>query len=213
MRHGDSTPMLKNSDVNYGLVARFLHWATALLFLGAYMAVYYRHWFTEKETPSNWTALQLHLSFGLTIAVLVILRVVWTMTNPRPRPEPGSRLAHVAAHAGHLALYAILIVMPLTGYLGTGVATEWFFLLDLPKFADTSVFNIVVAGWMGLSFEDFERPIDFIHKQGGAYLVWPLILGHAGAALYHHIKLKDRTLLKMTTGKDHVTAERDSVLP
>ncbi|THF63019.1 cytochrome b [Pseudothauera nasutitermitis] len=193
--------MLKNSDLNYGLVAKTLHWVTALLFLTAYAAVYYRHWFTEPRTPENWTALQLHLSFGVSIGVLALLRIVWSLANKRPRAEPGSRLAHLAAHGGHLALYAVLIVMPLTGYLGTGVATELFFLFDVPKFEDTYLFKTVVEGWMGLGFKEFEQPMDFIHKNGGAYLVWLLILGHAGAALYHHYTLEDRTLLKMTTGR------------
>jgi cytochrome b561 len=45
--------MLKNSSLNYGLVARTLHWATAVLFLFAYIAVYWRHWLTEAGTPGN----------------------------------------------------------------------------------------------------------------------------------------------------------------
>jgi cytochrome b561 len=95
-----------------------------------------------------------------------------------------------------------MILMPLTGYLGTGVATEYFFLFDIPKFEDTWLFQVVVAGWLGLSFEAFEEPMDFIHKDIlGAWLVWLLILGHATAALYHHYVRKDRTLLKMTTGR------------
>ena len=192
--------MLKNTELNYGRIARTIHWLTAVLFLGAYVTVYYRQWFTEPRTPENWTALQLHLSIGISIAVLVMLRIVWGMINIHPRPEPGGRLAQMAAHWGHLALYAILIVMPLTGYLGTGVDTEWFFLFDLPKFEDTWLFKALVEGWMGLSFKEFEVPVDFIHKQGGATVVWMLILGHAAAALYHHCILKDRTLVKMTTG-------------
>lgn len=178
-------------------MARTLHWLTALLFLLAYMAVYYRHWFTEDKTVENWNALQLHLSFGMSIAVLVVLRLYWRFSTRQPDPEPGSPLAHKAAHYGHVLLYVVLIVMPVTGYLGTGVATEFFFLFDIPKFADTWLFQSVIGGSMGLTFEQFEVPVDFIHKNGGAYLVWVLILGHAAAALYHHWRLKDRTLLKM----------------
>jgi cytochrome b561 len=189
--------MLKNSPSHYGRVARTLHWLTALLFLLAYCSVYYRHWFTEAQTPENWTALQLHLSFGVSIAVLVVLRLYWRLTNIQPAAEPCSELMHKAAHLGHLVLYGVLIIMPLTGYLGTGVATEWFFLYEIPKFADTWLFQVLIADGLGLSFEQFEVPIDFIHKQGGAYLVWLLILGHVAAALYHHYYLKDRTLLKM----------------
>ena len=189
--------MLKNSPTHYGKVARTLHWLTALLFLLAYCSVYYRQWFTEAQTPENWTALQLHLSFGVTIAVLVVLRLYWRLTNVQPAAEPGSALMQKAAHLGHLVLYGVLIVMPLTGYLGTGVATEFFFLFEIPKFADTWLFQVLIAEGLGLSFEQFEAPIDFIHKQGGAYLVWLLIVGHAAAALFHHYHLKDRTLLKM----------------
>ena len=51
----------------------------------------------------------------------------------------------------------------------------------------------------GISFETFENPIDFIHKEVlGAWLVWMLIAGHVMAALYHHFVRKDRTLKKMT---------------
>lgn len=194
--------MLKNSTLNYGAVARTLHWLTALLFLVAYVAVYYRQWFTQPQTGQNWAALQVHLSVGVSIAVLVALRLVWKKMNVQPAPEPGSKLAHLAAHGGHLALYAVLIVMPITGYLGTGVPTEWFWLFEIPKFSDTWLFSTVVEGWVGLSFEQFEVPMDFIHKNGGATVVWMLILGHAGAALYHHYVLRDRTLIKMTTGKE-----------
>jgi cytochrome b561 len=193
--------MLRNTTTHYGRVARTLHWLTALLFLFAYMTVYYRQWFTEAETSENWTALQLHLSLGVSIGVFVLLRVYWRMANIQPDDEPGSALLHKAAHLGHLALYAILIIMPVTGYLGTGVATDFFFLFEIPKFADTAAFKVAIEGWLGLTFEQFEAPMDFIHKKGGEYVVWVIIFGHAAAALYHHYKLKDRTLVKMLPPK------------
>ena len=191
---------LHNTKDNYGTIAKWLHWSTALLFLAAYISVYYRHWFTEANTPGNWTALQLHLSFGVSIAVIVLLRIIWKFNNQSPTPEPGNKLEHLAAKAGHGALYLIMIVMPLTGYLGTGVATEFFFLFDIPSFKDSAIF----AAWFSdtITFKEFEKPIDFIHKELlGAWLVWILILGHAGAALYHHFVKKDRTLIRMTTGE------------
>ena len=121
---------IRNTKNNYGAIAKRLHWSTAILFLGAYMSVYFRHWFTEDHTPLNWTAFQLHLSFGVTIGVVVILRIIWRITNRQPELEPGKPLEHLAAHAGHYALYAIMIIMPLTGYLGTKVITEYFFLFN-----------------------------------------------------------------------------------
>lgn len=193
--------VLKNTKINYGSIAKWIHWTIVVLFLGSYCAVYFRHWFTEEKTPENWTALQLHLSFGITIAAVVILRIIWRNLNQTPNQETGSKLAHIAAHLGHYALYAVMILMPLTGYIGTGVNTEYFYLFDIPKFESSSLYQILVTNWMGLSFKEFEAPIDYFHKDiMGKWTVWILIAGHVMAAMYHHFVKKDRTLIKMTTG-------------
>ncbi|HEX7028356.1 MAG TPA: cytochrome b [Gammaproteobacteria bacterium] len=189
---------LRNTPEAYGEIAKWLHWIIALLFLAAYCAVYYRHWFTEKNTPGNWNALQLHLSFGVTIGVFVFLRVLWKLTNPGPRLEPGTRWEHLAAKAGHAALYFFMIAMPVTGYLGTGADTHYFFTYHIPKFENTALYEWLVTGLLGMSFEQFEEPIDFFHKDiGGALLVWILIAIHVAAALYHHFVKRDRTLKRM----------------
>lgn len=192
----------KNTEDNYGTIAKWSHWSIALLFLGSYCAVYYRHWFTEDDTPENWISLQLHLSFGITIAVIVVLRIIWRNMNHVPSQESGPRLAHLAAHLGHYTLYAVMILMPLTGYIGTGVNTEYFFLFDIEKFESTYLYQLAVTNWMELEFKEFEAPIDFFHKEiMGKWAVWILIAGHAAAAMYHHFIKKDRTLIKMTTGR------------
>jgi cytochrome b561 len=91
--------------------------------------------------------------------------------------------------------------MPITGYLGTGADTDFFFLFEIPKFADTAMYTMIVETSMGLSAEEFAKPLDFIHKELlGEWFVWMLVLGHIGAAIYHHRVKKDRTLRKMTTG-------------
>jgi cytochrome b561 len=188
---------MTTSVSRYTRIAIFLHWAIAALFLAAYASVYYRRWFTEPKTPENFTALQIHLAVGVTIAALVLLRVIWRLTHqPPPLPDSAPELKR-AAHVGHLVLYAFMIVMPITGYLGTGAATEYF---GIPKFADTQLFAWLVTDKLGMTFQDFEKPMDFIHKNSGAYLVWVLILGHAGAALYHHFGLRDGLLNRMRLG-------------
>lgn len=193
---------LKNTASNYGSIAKWLHWTTALLFLGSYATFYYKEWFTQERAPEGFTALQLHFSIGITVAVLVVLRILWRMTNRVPDLELGSEWVNLFARCGHYALYAVMIIMPITGYMGTGGSTEYFFIFEIPKFEDTAIFQNIVSGGFGLSFEEFEKPFDFIHKKIlGEWLLWILILGHAGAALFHHIVNKDRTLLKMTTGK------------
>ena len=74
------------------------------------------------------------------IAVVVMLRILWKLSSRNPDQEPGTRLEHLAARVGHLALYAVMVVMPITGYLGTGVATEYFFMFDIASFKDTEYF-------------------------------------------------------------------------
>lgn len=193
---------IKNTANSYGSVAKWLHWIIALLFLGAYISVYYRHWFTDEKTPENWIALQFHLSIGVTIAAAVFLRIIWRITNSVPDFEPGTKLEHLAAHAGHSALYIIMIIMPVTGYVGTSVDTEYFLLFDIPKFESLYLYEYLVTNGLGITFKEFEEPIDFLHKNIlGEWLAWLLILGHASAALYHHFVKKDKTLRKMTSEK------------
>ncbi|MGB5297424.1 MAG: cytochrome b [Thiogranum sp.] len=189
---------LRNTMMDYGSVAKLLHWFTALLFLAAYCAVYYRHWFTVEKTPPNIAALQLHLSFGISIAVFVLLRVVWRLSNSVPSEPAGTPLEHFAAKAGHLLLYFFMITMPITGYIGTGIATQYFYMFDIPKFEDTVLFQWMVVDTFGMTFKEFENPVDFFHKDiGGALLVWLLILVHICAAFFHHFHKKDEVLIRM----------------
>ena len=193
---------IRNTADNFGTIAKWFHWTTAALFLGSYVSYYYLHWFTEAKSPESFNALQIHFSIGVTVAVIVVLRIIWRMTNRLPSDEPGTALEHFAAHAGHYALYATMIIMPVTGYLGTGGNIDYFFTFEIPKFESTQLFDTVVKTGLGMTFKEFEKPMDFIHKDlMGAWIVWLLILGHVLAALYHHFVKKDRTLYKMTTGK------------
>ena len=192
---------IKNTEDRYGIIAISLHWLVALGFLACYTAVYYRHWFTGKEDPVSWTALQLHLSFGITVAVFVLLRIIWKFMNKQPNHAPGTKIEHFSASAMHYVLYAVMIIMPLTGYLGTGVNTEFFSMFDITMFKDTAIYNSLVTNSLSMSWEVFEPPVDFVHKQGGKFLVWILILSHAGAALYHHYIRKDNVLKRMISTK------------
>ncbi len=194
---------LKNTKEKYGLIAVLLHWIVALGFLGAYVSVYYRHWFSEgdfsrTELNSNTVALYLHLSFGLTVAAFVALRILWKFMSNTPDDVPGGRrLEHVAAHGMHWILYAVMVIMPVTGYMGTKLETNFFFLFDIPKFNDTFLYSLLVEQWLQMDWESFEPVMDAIHKNGGAFVVWGLIAIHAGAALYHHIVRKDIVLKRM----------------
>ncbi len=192
-----STIALKNTKYSYGLIAILFHWIVALAFISNYAIIYYREWFVEGRTDLSKSLISFHTAIGVSVLVFVVLRIIWKFMNQQPKDVPGTKMEHLAAHGVHILLYIVMIVLPLTGYLGTGSTSQLFFLFEIPKFADTQIFQTVVQGWMGLTWEQFEAPIDFIHKKGGAYFVWVLIAVHAGAALYHHFIRKDIVLKRM----------------
>lgn len=101
--------------------------------------------------------------------------------------------------------------MPVTGYLGTGINTDYFFIGEITGFKDTAVFTTIISDCpdqassdcLKKAFKKFEKPIDFIHKDiMGKWLVWILVLGHIGFALYHHFVKKDHTLEKMRKNRN-----------
>ena len=91
---------LKNTADSYGRIAKWFHWTTAALFLAAYVSVYYRQWFTEKQTPENMTALQIHLSVGVSIAVIVRAAVVGRRGSG-PAGRGGALAGAAQAAIGH----------------------------------------------------------------------------------------------------------------
>lgn len=124
---------------------------------------------------------------------------LWWRQRSRTMPDelPGSRLEHAAARAVHAALYGLIVAMPVTGYLGTGVDTEFFGIATVPRFADTPLFDLAVTQVMGLTFEEFERPIDWLHKTLGELLVLALVGLHVAAALFHHYVRRDGAMRRM----------------
>ena len=105
---------------SYTATAKFLHWLIAIavfaqISLGLWMIG------IPKSPPGirvYW--FNMHKSIGITIGVLVLLRLLWRFTHPAP-PLPGTVPAwqRIAAKANHILLYVCMIVMPVSGYLGS----------------------------------------------------------------------------------------------
>lgn len=124
---------LTPSAVRYSHPAIALHWLLALLIaiqigLGLYMLS------IEKQPGSPWY-FALHVSLGLTAAALIGLRMAWRIGNP-PDPLPASvpPWQMNVIRMSHRLLYALMILMPLTGYLGAAFSGDGvsFFGLPLP---------------------------------------------------------------------------------
>ncbi|MEO8057026.1 MAG: cytochrome b [Burkholderiales bacterium] len=202
----------RNTVDAYGGVSMLFHWATAAAFIAAYVIVYYVIWFVDPETsikpPLFGTVpnaerivpiLNFHWVLGLTIGFLVIPRFLWKVFGTRLQPVPGSRTEHLAAEAAHWALYALLFLMPLTGYLTTYDPTH-FGLFTVPAARDTA-FVESIRSTFGLSIKELEDAMWTVHSLLGKWVAWLLVLVHVGAALMHHFVRRDAVLRRMLPGR------------
>ena len=178
----------------YTAVAVFLHWTIALLIIGQIAGGL---WMTSGEgspVPGDprFTVFQLHKSFGLTILLLSVARLVWRLMNPPPAmPAHLAGLEKFAAKAAHVLFYVLIIVLPLTGWAvvsssSTGLPTHFFGLftwphLPLPTGAETH--------------ELFEESHELL-----AYGAIGLIALHVAGALKHQILDKTDLIGRMAPG-------------
>jgi cytochrome b561 len=76
---------------------------------------------------------QTHKSIGITILALTVLRLCRRLFSRAPKPEPAARSLLLAAKAPHIALYALLVLMPVSG---------WFMATTTPVRVPTVVFGL-----------------------------------------------------------------------
>jgi cytochrome b561 len=168
----------------YTRTAIALHWIIALLIFAAFPLGVYMH--DLPLSPDKLRLYSWHKWIGVTIFLLAVLRISWRSTH-RPPPLPAAMLPweKFAAHSVHYLLYALILVIPLSGWLmssAKGVQTVWFGVLPLPD----------------LVSKDKELG-DFLKEVHEAlnFLMFGLVLAHIGAALKHHFIERDDTLVRM----------------
>lgn len=182
---------MRNDDTRYGLVALTLHWLIALAVIGLYVV---GSIMTDmKPSLTQFELYQLHKSFGITVLVLTVVRLGWRIANPQPSLPPSMpQWQRIAAKATHWAFYAFLVAAPLAGWAlvsasSLNVPTVLFGIVPLPhiEFIATSPDKQALEG----VFEELHELF--------ANALAALFLAHVGAALYHHLRLRDSVLLKM----------------
>jgi cytochrome b561 len=185
---------VRNTPDAWGWPARALHWAMAalilfLLGLGFVMAN------LVDDLMQRFAMTQLHKSFGFVAFVLALARIGWRAANPTPREAPGSALAARAARAAHLALYALMLWMPLTGWLMASASTlQDMYGIQNMVFGLFTLPDPFVPGDKAL-----EEALAAAHLAGGLALS-ALVAVHAAAALAHHFVFRDDTLRRMVRG-------------
>ncbi len=108
--------LIRNSAERFGLVARTLHWLTLVLLIGSFsLAV---SMVNMPFSPRKLEFYSWHKWVGVTIFLVVLLRLAWRLVNPVPlQPSGQQQWQRRLAGLSHAALYAILIVMPITGWI------------------------------------------------------------------------------------------------
>lgn len=179
----------RNTNYRYGSLSIALHWLMLLLMIAVYATIELREFYPKGSDPRE--ALKVwHFMLGLSVLALVILRIYARISSPTPKitPEP-SPLIHLAAKLGHLALYGLMIGMPLLGWALLSAAGKPipFFGLELPALLAKN--------------KELADSLKELHETIGT-LGYYLIGIHAAAALYHHYIKKDDTLTRILPEKN-----------
>jgi cytochrome b561 len=186
----------RNSKRHYGAVSMVFHWLIAVCVIGLIVVGKYM---TQEglDFGLQFKLYQLHKSFGVLVFVLMILRLMWRMTQVTPPyPDHMAGWERAGAHLSHFGLYVLMLVMPLTGWAMVSAST-----FKIP----TLLFGNIPLPHLGF-LENTADPkynewlTEEIHYVLGFVIIFVLLL-HVGAALKHHLIDKDDVLTRMLPGK------------
>lgn len=175
----------RNDTDRYGLLSVGLHWLMLLLLAAVYTCIELRELYPKGSDPRE--ALKTwHFMLGLAVFALVWLRLVVHLSDPVVpgiEPEP-SRWMKLSAKLMHVALYGLMIGLPLAGWLILSAEGKPipFFGLQLPALVSKN--------------KDVAELAKEIHETAGVAGYW-LVGLHAAAALFHHYVVRDNTLRRM----------------
>ena len=175
---------LTNSKTSWGAISKSLHWLVALLILVAIVLGISAVWL--PLSPAKLNLFVYHKSIGISVLVLVMLRVLWKIFSPQPMPADGltqrqSRLAN----AGHWLLYGLMFAVPISGWLLNSAANipfKWMHLFSVPMIPGVE--------------KEWQDPATLAHQ----LLFISIALaatGHATMALYHHYIHSSNVLTRM----------------
>ena len=191
----------RRSSERYGAVAQFLHWATAVLVL---MAFIYGPGGSEQRVYSAARDFdrQLHETLGMSVLALAALRLAWRIVDAGPDHLQVTRRMEIVAKVVRVALYMLLFGVPLTAITGAWLEGHPLTLLG----------GLEIPPALALS-HDLGTIIARIHTWLGDAILWVAGL-HALAALFHYFVLKDRVLESMLPARladrlVRLRAERD----
>ncbi|MGD9424411.1 cytochrome b [Pantoea sp. NSTU24] len=178
--------IIRNTPHQFGLIAVLLHWSMALAIyamfaLGLWMVGlgYYDSWYHDAP--------EIHKSIGVILFLTLIVRLLWRVISPPPRPLSSySPRVRISAVVAHLLLYTLLLAILISGYListADGKPVAVFNLFTLPALFSGAGEQADLAGDIHL------------------WLAWTVVILsvlHGLAALKHHFIDRDSTLKRMS---------------
>ena len=175
---------LKNSPQSWGVLSQLFHWLLALLIFLTLALGYIAH--EMGNSPEKAKLFVLHKSMGMTVLLLVIIRVLWRLYAGKTAVAVGiSRSNDRLAQLGHLCLYGLMFALPMTGWVvntAANVPFQWmnvFIVPDLPFIKESWRYAAALIHWY-LSI-----------------LFALMVIGHGGMAVLHHVKHKSNVLVRM----------------
>lgn len=179
---------LRNTTATWGLVARVLHWLSAVLIVGMMVA---GSLMTDmSDSPDKFRLYAVHKATGITLLALIVCRIAWRLANPTPAAPPGMPAwQRFGASAAHLALYAVMLGMALSGWVLNSAADfplHWFGLFEVPAITGPDeALQDLATSVHGLLF----------------YALGTLLALHVGAALRHQFVRRDGLITRMWSGR------------
>ena len=176
------------SDLRYTSTAISLHWLMAILILVSFSVGLYMSGLALS--PTKLKLYSWHKWAGVTIFLLAVFRLAWrTRHPPPPLPTDMPHWQRRTATAAHYALYALILVIPVSGWLmssAKGMQTVYFGVLPLPDLIDKN--------------KELGHLLESVHTFLN-YSMLAIIVVHVAAALKHHFVDKDTILRRMLSSK------------
>ncbi len=166
----------------YSSVAIWFHWTIALLVI-LNLAVGLLH----DSVPALRSWMGAHQALGLAILALTAARIAWRLSHrPPPLPARTPMWERALAHGSHTLLYALMLGLPMTG---------WMMVSGGGKPGGVNIFGLLTVPYLPVS----KATGHFGHSAHGVlgWVMLALVVLHIGAALRHHLLLRDPVLTRI----------------
>lgn len=175
-------------SARYSAVAIALHWLIAAGILGMIALGW--------NMDGNEDLYQLHKSIGITILILTVARIVWRVMNPPPPlPSEMTGWEKTLSHGVHVAFYALMILMPLSGWLYVSTAYDF----DIPTVLFGAISWPDIPGVGFLSNAAGHGVVEFVHSKL-AWVAIVLVGLHVAGAVKHELSAEEGVLKRMIPG-------------